>query len=80
MRSNLYIFREFPGLFILLLPVLCPVSFVFTYCFKIVFKMPTFLNSFCDVLDRSGSLELALVSTRIESRIAPTCFRGLQVF
>ena len=58
-------FREFPGLFILLLPVLCPVSFVFTYCFKIVFKMPTCLNSFCDVLDRSGGFGLALVSSLI---------------
>ena len=63
MRSNFYIFREFPGLFILLLPVLFPVSFVFTYCFKIVFKMPRCVNSFCDVLDRSGGLRIALVSS-----------------
>ena len=62
-RSNHYKFREFPGLFILLLPVLFPIAFVFTYCFKIVFKMPTCVNFFCDVLDRSSGLIIALVSS-----------------
>ena len=63
MKSDLYMFREFPRLFILLLPVLFPISFVFTYCFKIVFKMPTCVNSFCDVLGHSGGLIIALVSS-----------------
>ena len=47
----------------LALPVLFPVSFVFTYCFEKVYKMPRCVNSFCDVLDRSGGLRIALVSS-----------------
>ena len=43
--------------------VLFPVSFVFTYCFKIVFKMPICVNTICDVLDRSGGLRLALIGS-----------------
>ena len=56
--------REYYGLIILLLPVLFPVLFpILNCCFKIVFKMPRCVNSFCGVLDRSGGLRIVLVSS-----------------
>ena len=41
--------------------------------------MPTCVNTFCSVLDRSGGLRVTLVSSLVKSKIAPTCLGSLQV-
>ena len=60
--------REYLGLFFFVLTSLVSISFilylfVFTYCFKVVFKIPICVNSFCGVLDYSGGLKISLVSS-----------------